>query len=112
MVGRELVAANEQGFDDSNRGPVCSLLPSFDVSFWRSLPLFYGGTLVLPDNEVRQSVEALTDLIATQNVTHRSCLLRWQVDANGLSFEPSYACCCVERPVRPISSPALPVVCG
>ena len=34
----------------------------YNISQW--------GTLVLPDNEVRQSVEALTDLIATQNVTH------------------------------------------
>ena len=53
-----------------------------------------GGTLVLPDNEVRQSVEALTDLIATQNVTHAnsaSCFGR--VDTNGLSFKCAYAYC-------------------
>ena len=38
---------------------------SFDASSGRSLiPFLNGGTLVLLDNDVRQSVEALTDLIA------------------------------------------------
>ena len=67
-----LVAANEQGFDVKPGDRMLQFAAqSFDVSFWEIFnTVLNGGTLVLPDNEVRQSVEALTDLIATQNVTH------------------------------------------
>ena len=67
-----LIAANEQGFDVKPGDRVLQFAAqSFDVSFWEIFnTVLNGGTLVLLDNEVRQSVEALTDLIATQNVTH------------------------------------------
>ena len=76
-----MVAANEQGFDVKPGDRVLQFAAqSFDASVSEIFTtVLNGGTLVLPDNEVRQSVEALTDLIATQNVTHaNSCLLLWQ----------------------------------
>ena len=67
-----LIAANEQGFDLNQATGCCSLLRNrLMSSVWEIFnTVLNGGTLVLLDNEVRQSVEALTDLIATQNVTH------------------------------------------
>ena len=67
-----LIAANEQGFDIKPGDRMLQFAAqSFDVSFWEIFnTVLNEGTLVLLDNEVRQSVEALTDLIATQNVTH------------------------------------------
>ena len=91
-----LVAANEQGFDVKPGDRVYSLLRNRLMQSVSEIftTFLNGGTLVLPDNEVRQSVEALTDLIATQNVTHAnsaSCFGR--VDTNGLSFKCAYAYC-------------------
>ena len=67
-----LVVAQEQGFDIKPGDRVLQFAAqSFDASIWEIFnTVLNGGTLVLLDNEVRQSVEALTDLIATQNVTH------------------------------------------
>ena len=87
---------------------------SFDVSFWEIFnTVLNGGTLVLPDNEVRQSVEALTDLIATQNVTHAFLppALAGLIPTGSLS-KSAYAYCWVEKPVHLTSSLALPVVDG
>ena len=85
-----LVAAQEQGFDIKPGDRTLQFAAqSFDASIWEIFnTVLNGGTLVLLDNEVRQSVEALTDLIATQNVTHAytaSCVGR--IDTNGLSFK-------------------------
>ena len=110
-----LIAANEQGFDVKPGDRMLQFAAqSFDVSFWEIFnTVLNGGTLVLLDNEVRQSVEALTDLIATQNVTHAFLppALAGLIPTGSLS-NLQYAYCWVERPVRLTSSPALPVVGG
>ena len=75
--GRSIWLSHKNKALISNRGDrvLQFAAQSFDASISEIFnTVLNGGTLVLPDNEVRQSVEALTDLIATQNVTHASFL--------------------------------------
>ena len=116
MVGRSIWLSHKNKALISNQGDrvLQFAAQSFDASIWEIFnTVLNGGTLVLPDNEVRQSVEALTDLIATQNVTHAFLppALAGLIPTGSLSTL-SVRLLWVERPVRLTSSPALPVVCG
>ena len=115
-MGDQSGCAQEQGFDIKPRRPELQFAAqSFDASIWEIFnTVLNGGTLVLPDNEVRQSVEALTDLIATQNVTHAVTLppaLARLMPTGSLSNRCSTLVVGGEA-CTPESSPALPVVCG